>query len=69
MVSTHATVLRAFTAYARGLSSDKVGQIPLAHNSSINIFTYDRGKVFAEKTNITEHLGNMITSLPDIIHA
>ena len=69
LFSTHATVLRAFTAYALGLSADEVGNISFAHNSSINIFEYDKGKVSVVKTNIIEHLGGMVTSLPDIINA
>ncbi|MBQ8330872.1 MAG: histidine phosphatase family protein [Clostridia bacterium] len=69
LIATHATVVRAFDAYAHGLGSDEVGQIPFVHNASINIYTYDEGTVTAVRTNVTEHLHNMVTKLPDIINA
>lgn len=69
LIATHATVVRAFAAYARGLGADEVGQVPFVHNSSINIFTYDQGTVATVRTNITEHLGDMVTVLPPIINA
>lgn len=69
LIATHATIVRAFEAYARGLGADEVGKIPFAHNSSINIYTYDQGTVTAVRSNITEHLGDMVTVLPTIINA
>lgn len=63
MISTHATLVRALSAYARGLDETRVGEIPFTHNASINIFTYDNGKLIPEKLNIIEHLGDAVTGV------
>ena len=63
MLSTHATMVRALCAYALGLTADRTGEIPFTHNASINIFTYDNGRLIPERTNIVEHLGDMVTGI------
>lgn len=67
--ATHATVVRAFDSYARGYTKYETGKISFPHNASINIYSYEEGHVSILQTNITEHLGDMITSLPPIINA
>jgi len=69
LVSTHATVLRAFDAFARGYSSSETGKCRFATNASINIYECDGEKASAVSTDITEHLGELISSLPKIINA
>lgn len=63
MLSTHATMLRAIQAYSMGLDETRVGEIPFSHNASINIFTYDSGRLSPEKLNIIEHLGDTVTGV------
>ncbi len=63
LISTHATVVRALCAHALGLTADQTGEIPFTHNASINIFTYEDGKLVPEKTNIVEHLGDIVTGV------
>jgi broad specificity phosphatase PhoE len=69
LLATHATVTRAFDAFARGYSKDETGKISFPHNASINIYEYENGRANAVRTNITEHLGDLVTSLPPIINA
>lgn len=63
MLSTHATVVRAISAYALGLDETRVGEIPFTHNASINTFTFEEGKLTPEKLNIIEHLGDSVTGV------
>ena len=63
LVSTHATLVRALSAYALGLSADQAGDISFTHNASINIFTYEDGRLLPEKLNIIEHLGDNVTGV------
>ena len=69
LLATHATVTRAFDAFARGYSKDETGKISFPHNASINIYEYENGRATVVRTNITEHLGELVTSLPPIINA
>lgn len=63
LLSTHATIVRSMCAYALGLSAEQVGDIPFTHNASINIFTYENGKLTPEKLDIIEHLGDIVTGV------
>lgn len=69
LIATHATVVRAFDAHARGLGAEETGKISFSHNASINIYTYNEGKVEVVESNITRHLGDHVTVLPPIINA
>lgn len=69
VLATHATVLRAFDAFARGYSSTETGKVHFAHNASINIYECDGEKASVVKSDITEHLGELISALPKIINA
>lgn len=69
LLATHATVARAFEAFARGYSSAESGKVRFSRNASINIYTYEEGRVSVEQTDIVDHLGELITSLPKIINA
>lgn len=62
-VSTHATMLRALSARALGLSEAEVGSIPFAHNAAICTFSFDSGTLTPIELNITEHLGDSITGV------
>ncbi len=63
MLSTHATVVRALCARALGLSAEQTGEIPFTHNASINLFTFEDGKLIPDKLNIIEHLGDTVTGV------
>ena len=69
LLATHATVVRAFDSYARGLSEEETGQIPFYHNASINIYRYENGRVSVVESDIIEHLEGHTSSLPPIINA
>lgn len=64
LLATHATVVRAFHAFAEGLRADETGSVPFAHNASINIFSYEKGRAHPVSLNLVEHLGDGVTSLP-----
>ena len=69
LLATHATVVRAFDAYARGLGAHETGKVAFCHNAAINIYTYDNGRATPLQTNLTEHLGSNVSCLPPIINA
>jgi len=69
LIATHATVVRAFTCFARGFDATKMADVPFCYNSAINIFTFDGGKATIEKTNIHEFLGELSTAVPAKIRA
>lgn len=69
LLATHATVVRAFDAYARGYSEDETGKIPFYHNASINIYSYHDGRAEVVQSDIIEHLGALTSTLPPIINA
>ncbi len=63
MLSTHATVVRALSAYALGLTPERVGEISFTHNASVNIFEYENGRLTPVKLDIIEHLGDMVSGV------
>lgn len=69
VLATHATVVRAFEAHARGLTAEETGKIPFCFNAAINLYRCESGAVSPIRSNITEHLGDLISSLPPIINA
>ena len=69
VIATHATVLRAFDAFAKGYSALETGKVRFAHNASINIYECDGECATVVSTDITEHLGDLISALPTIINA
>ena len=69
LLSTHATVVRAFDAFARGLSEEETGKIPFYHNASINVYRVEDGKVSVIESDIIEHLEGHTSTLPPIINA
>ncbi len=69
VIATHATVVRAFDAFAKGLSAEQTGQISFCYNAAINLYAYKDGKASPIQTNIIEHLGDKTSSLPPIINA
>ena len=62
LLATHATPIRVTEAYSRGLSADRVHEVPFVRNSAMNIFEYDGNTLRPVKTNITEHLDDSLQS-------
>ncbi len=69
LLATHATVVRAFDAYARGYSAKQTGKVSFSHNASISIYSLSGDRAEVIQSNITEHLGELDTALPPIINA
>ena len=69
LIATHATVVRAFDAFAKGLSAEQTGQTSFCYNAAINQYTYENRTASAIRTNIIEHLEGKTSSLPPIINA
>ena len=69
LLATHATVVRSFDAFSRGLGAEESGRIPFASNASLNIFTYEEGVVTPVQSDITEHLGSLVTTVPHDLQA
>lgn len=62
LLATHATPIRVTEAYSRGLSADRVHEVPFVRNSAMNIYEYDGGTLRPVKTNITDHLDDSLQS-------
>lgn len=62
LLATHATPIRVIEAFSRGLSADRVHEVPFVRNSAMNIYEYDGGTLRPVKTNITEHLDESLQS-------
>lgn len=69
LIGTHATPVRAFECFSRGLGADMIHTVPFCHNTAVNIFGYSEGKAYPIETNITEHLSELLTELPKEINA
>ena len=69
LLATHATVVRSFEAYTRGFGAEETGRVEFVSNASINIYTYDKGSVTLERSDITEHLGDLVTRIPRVYQA
>ena len=67
LVATHATPIRVFETFARGLGAERVGDIDFVCNASINVFNVDDGKPSIDTLNITDHLTGCVTDVPSII--
>lgn len=60
MIATHATVTRAFITYAKGLSAAETGILQgFPKNASINVFTYEDGRVSEEYIDMIDHLDGL----------
>ena len=62
LLATHATPIRVIEAFSRGLSADRVHEVPFVRNSAMNIFEYDGKALRSVQPNITEHLDDSLQS-------
>ena len=63
VIATHATPIRVFNTMALGYGFERTGDIPFVCNASINIFEVNDGKITIVKTDISEHVSEVITTL------
>ena len=61
LIATHASPVRAIQSAASGESTSDINFVS---NASINLFTYDNGKLAIKALNIVDHLGDLRTDLP-----
>lgn len=64
LIATHATPIRVLQTVAQNLPIEKMAEVPWVKNASINLFSYENGKFSLIEKDITQHLGDMETSLP-----
>lgn len=70
LIATHATPIRAIEAHSRGLSADKINQVPFVRNAALNIFEYGDGEIHPVRTDIVDHLeGELVTGVPRALKA
>ena len=62
LIAAHATVIRAVECFAKDYNENQMGEVEFPHNASINIYTYENGKISPKETNIIEHLGDLATA-------
>ena len=61
VIATHASPVRTIQIAA---TSGDASDVAFVANASINLFTYENGKLSIKQLNITDHLGDLITELP-----
>ncbi len=69
LIATHATVVRSFDAFAHGFGATETGKVNFASNASLNIYTYEQGKLRPEASDFTEHLGDLVSGVPRALQA
>ena len=67
LIATHATPIRAFETLARGFDAEHIGDIEFVCNASINVFNVEDGNPSIDTLNITDHLIDCVTDVPQII--
>lgn len=66
VIATHATPIRVFEAMARGYGYEYTTNIPFVANASINVFGVEDNKPYVIKSNITEHVQDILTTIHKI---
>ena len=64
LVATHATVVRAFHAYACGFSDDEMGKVRFCGNAAINLYEIEGDTVRELCYDFDGHLGELATEVP-----
>ncbi len=64
-IATHATPIRVISCFAMGLDARLIKDVPWSPNASINIIDYEDGGFSFFQRDITEHLQDCVTKLPD----
>ena len=69
LIGTHATVVRSFECFARGLGAEHMCDVPFCANAAINIFECDGVCATPVSLNFKDHLGGQETFVPKEINA
>ena len=65
LIATHATAIRCLMTRFAGKTLSEMKDTPWTQNASINFAEYNDDVLHFTKTNITEHLGNLVTAFPE----
>lgn len=63
-IFTHATPIRTFFSFVRGLSREEIKEIPWASNASVSEAVYENGKFSEISYSIDDFLGEISSTLP-----
>ena len=69
LITTHATVVRSFHAYANGFSDGEMGKVRFCGNAAINLYEIEGDTVRELCYDFNEHLGDLATAVPQKINA
>ena len=64
LLASHATPLRAVECFTAGKTANSMGEFNFPTNASIQYYTYEDGRLTAERLNVIDHLEGLITALP-----
>ena len=64
VVSTHGGIIRAFECAVRGIPLIRMDEVPYVFNASVSEINYLNGRFEIVKTNISEHLADVLTAMP-----
>ena len=64
LLASHATPLRAVECFAAGKPAESIGEFNFPANASLQYYRYENGRLYAERLNVTDHLGGLLTALP-----
>ena len=65
MIATHANPVWAIRELTQKENEVRTNN-DLVANASISIIGYDNGEFFEIRSNITDHLGELVTALPEL---
>ena len=65
LIATHATVIRCLMTVFTGKTLAQMNDTPWTQNASINFAEYNNGELTFTKTNIIDHLGDLVTAFPE----
>ena len=64
LIFTHATPVRLFAAYCKGLDADGVKELPWPANASVTEALYDNGRFQLVEYSRDDFMGSCVTKLP-----
>ena len=65
VIATHATPVRVIQACCDGKTLADMKNIAWVSNASVSFVKYEAGKFMMERAGYDEHLGEMVTELPE----
>ncbi len=64
LLASHATPLRAVECFTAGKGPESMGEFNFPTNASIQYYTYENGRLIADRLNVVDHLDGLLTALP-----